>query len=296
MSRPPRCWPVTRRPRPPSTTRAAWPPAGQAAGGGRGRAGRHAGRPGRRRRPPRRPGPRGQPAGRPAEDGRGRAGRHAGPRAAADAPLDDPGRVGSLLAALQKADADEQAATLAAGYRRLHVRALPRARTATRISSVSDGRPTAPRPRHGAGTTWTYSLFPGHGDRRYQRNILPVRPTADRRIRKLSLDSSRPGRPELHCETQLSAPLLAIFSWTGQRSTGQQSLGPPLSGGRILPGLPRFRRPPPGMRVPVDPELATDDTRLYQFPRPAPARRRGIRTQADGDARGCRDAPPAQVL
>ena len=23
------------------------------------------------------------------------------------------------------------------------------------------GRPTAPRPRHGAGKTWTYGLFPG---------------------------------------------------------------------------------------------------------------------------------------
>jgi hypothetical protein len=33
-------------------------------------------------------------------------------------------------------------------------------RKTPRISSVSDGRPTAPRPRYGAGKTWTYGLFP----------------------------------------------------------------------------------------------------------------------------------------
>ena len=80
-SRPPRCWPATPPPTPPSTTRTAWPAAGQPAAGGRARAGRHAGRPGRRPRPPRQPVPRGPPAGQPAGGGRGRAGRRAaGPR------------------------------------------------------------------------------------------------------------------------------------------------------------------------------------------------------------------------
>jgi hypothetical protein len=49
---------------------------------------------------------------------------------------------------------------------------------ALRMSSVSDARPTAPRPRHGAGKTWTYGLFPDCGDR---EATLPVGllPTAE---------------------------------------------------------------------------------------------------------------------
>ena len=127
-SRPPRCWPG-RRPRPPRRPGRRGQPAGQPAGGGRARAGRRAGWPGTRRpRPPRRPGRRGQPAGQPAGGGRARAGRRAAARAAAHAPLDNPGGVARLLDSLRKAGAHEQAAALArsaAGGR--HVRALPRA-------------------------------------------------------------------------------------------------------------------------------------------------------------------------
>ena len=128
-SRPPRCWPATRRPRrprrpgrrgqpagqpagggraragrraagprppptPPSTTRTAWPPAGQPAGGGRGRAGRRAGRPGRRPPPSttRAPWP---ACWTPAAGGRGRAGRRAaGPRPGRPRRPRRPGRRG----------------------------------------------------------------------------------------------------------------------------------------------------------------------------------------------------------
>ena len=48
---------------------------------------------------------------------------------------------------------------------------------ALRISSVSDGRPTAPRPRHGAGKTWTYGLFsirPRRRNRRVDLNNPPA--------------------------------------------------------------------------------------------------------------------------
>ena len=89
------------------------------------------------------------------------------------------------------------------GCRRRECSGSSLGRKASRISSVSDGRPTAPRPRHGAGETWTYRLFPDCGDR---EATLPVGLPPPRRIRKVSLDSSLSGRPELHCEAQLSAP------------------------------------------------------------------------------------------
>ena len=190
-------------PTPPSTTRGRGPPAGPPAGGGRGRAGRRAGCPGRRPRPPRRPvrvaslldslreagadeqaaallardpaahvfldepGRRGPPAGRPA----GERARTSRPprwpsRAAAHAPLDDdPADVARLLDSLREAGAHEQAAALAdsAAGGRTCSGSFRRAAEAPRISSVSDGRPTAPRPRHGAGKTWTYGLFPTAG-------------------------------------------------------------------------------------------------------------------------------------
>ena len=195
----------------------------------------------RRPRPPRQPGRRGPPAGQPAGGGRGRAGRRAaGPRPAAHAPLDNPAGVASLLDSLREAGAHEQAAALLArdpaahaplddprrpwpacwtacgrrartsrpprwqaGCRRQACSGSSSSRKASRISSVSDGRPTAPRPRHGAGKTWTYGLFPDRGDR---EATLPVGLPPTRRIRKVSLDSSLSGRPELHCEAQLSAP------------------------------------------------------------------------------------------
>jgi len=37
------------------------------------------------------------------------------------------------------------------------------------ISSVLDGRPTAPRPRHGVGKTWTYGLFLARSGVRHRR-------------------------------------------------------------------------------------------------------------------------------
>ena len=373
-SRPPRCWPATRRPRRPRRPGRRGQPAGQPAGGGRARAGRRAGRPGRRPRPPRRPGRRGQPAGQPAGGGRARAGRRAGrPAAAAHAALDDPGGVavlldslreagaheqaaallardppptppsttraawpacwtacgrrartsrpprwppgppptppsttrppwpaagqpagggraragrraagprpgrprrprrpgrrGHLLDSLREAGAHEQAAALAAraaahaplddpaawpacwtacgrrartsrpprwpaGCRRPACSSSSSSRKASRISSVSDGRPTAPRPRHGAGKTWTYGLFPDRGDR---EATLPVGLPPTRRIRKVSLDSSLSGRPELHCEAQLSAPAprslhsdRTITSVHQQRPTHRVSVSAPL--------------------------------------------------------------------
>ena len=86
---------------------------------------------------------------------------------AAHAALDDPDGVARLLDRLREAGADEQAAVLASSScRRPACSGSSSSRKASRISSVSDGRPTAPRPRHGAGKTWTYGLFPGRGDRR----------------------------------------------------------------------------------------------------------------------------------
>ena len=93
-SRPPRCWPVTRRPRRPRRPGRRGQPAGQPAAGGRARAGRRAGRPGRRPRRPRRPGRRGQPAGQPAGGGRARAGRRAGRPGRRPRPPRRPGRRG----------------------------------------------------------------------------------------------------------------------------------------------------------------------------------------------------------
>src|SRR6266536_1898750 len=104
-------------------------PAGPAAGGRRARAGRRAGRPGRRPRPPRPPARRGLSAGPAAGGRRARAGRRA-----------DSSIVGRPACSSSSSS-----------------------RKAPRISSVSDGRPTAPRPRHGAGKTWTYGLFPAAG-------------------------------------------------------------------------------------------------------------------------------------
>ena len=81
-------------------------------------------------------------------------------RVAAHAALDNRGGVARLLDSLQRAGADEQAATLAARLPAPVCSSSSLCRTAPRISSVSDRKPTAPRPRHGAGKTWTYRLFP----------------------------------------------------------------------------------------------------------------------------------------
>jgi hypothetical protein len=65
------------------------------------------------------------------------------------------------------------------------------------------GACAAPRPRRGAGKTWTYGLFSDRGDR---EATSPAGLPPTRRIRKVSLDSSLSRRPELHCEAQLSTP------------------------------------------------------------------------------------------
>ena len=227
-SRPPRCWPGTRPPTPPSTTRTAWPACWAACG-----------RRARTSRPPRCwPGTR--PPTPPSttrtawpvllgslrEAGAHEQAAALASRAAAHAALDDPGAVASLLGRLREAGAHEQAAALLARDPAAHAalddpdgvallldrlreagahdqaaalagraaahaalddphgvaslldqpagsgRARPGRRAdrsaaapacsgssssskATGISSVSGGRPTAARPRHGAGKTWT---------------------------------------------------------------------------------------------------------------------------------------------
>ena len=167
-SRPPRCWPATRPPTPPSTTRTPWPACWTACG--------------RRARTSRSPRwPPGPPPTPPSTTRRAvailldslrQAGAHeqaaallaSGP--AAHAALDDPDCVASLLDSLRRAGAHEQAAALAARLPAAGMFALDfrsSSSKAPRISSVSDGRPTAPRPRHGAGKTWTYGLFPAAG-------------------------------------------------------------------------------------------------------------------------------------
>ena len=82
-------------------------------------------------------------------------------RAAAHAAPDNPWAVATLLDSLREAGADELAAALPPGYRRRACSGSSSSNKAPQITSVSDGRPTAPRPRHGAGKTWTYGLFPG---------------------------------------------------------------------------------------------------------------------------------------
>ena len=42
----------------------------------------------------------------------------------------------------------------------------------------------------------------------------------DCRIRKLSLDSTLPGCPELYCEAHVSSQSLATFGWTGHALNG----------------------------------------------------------------------------
>jgi hypothetical protein len=62
----------------------------------------------------------------------------------------------------------------------------------------------------------------------YQEMMPEARPMADRQIRKLSLDSTLSGRPELHCEAQVTDAADAIFTWTGQGE---------LCGVRVIPAV-----------------------------------------------------------
>ena len=79
-------------------------------------------------------------------------------RAAAHVPLDDPYAVASLLDELREAGAHEQAAALADRLPGRECSSSSASKETARIGSGSAGRPTAPRPRHGAGKTWTYDL------------------------------------------------------------------------------------------------------------------------------------------
>ena len=117
-SRPPRCWPATRRPRRPRRPGRRGQPAGQPAGGGRARAGRRAGRPRRRPRRPRRPGAVARLLDSLREAGADEQAAALAGRAAAHAPLDDPDAVARLLDSLREAGAHEQAAALAEPGRR----------------------------------------------------------------------------------------------------------------------------------------------------------------------------------
>jgi hypothetical protein len=82
---------------------------------------------------------------------------------AAHASLDNLFAVVFLLDRLRAAGAREQATALAGRLRRPACSGSSSTRTAPQISSVSDGRLTAPRPRHGAGKTWTYVLSSSAG-------------------------------------------------------------------------------------------------------------------------------------
>ena len=96
--------------------------------------------------------------------GRDRPGRRAG-RAAAHAPLDDPDGVAVLLDRLRRAGAADQAAALAAQLPAASMFGLYLEQEASadqfRFGREADGTPAAPW----AGKTWTYGLFPGRGDR-----------------------------------------------------------------------------------------------------------------------------------
>ena len=158
---------------------------------------------------------------------------------AAHAALDDPGFVGMLLHSLRAAGADEQAAALLARDPVAHavldnwdavdclldsleragaheqaaalVVRLPMAGMFAlflaykgladqfRFGREADGTPAAP---------WGWEdldlwLIPDRGDR---ESTLAAGPPLTRRIRKVNLDNPLPGRSELNCEAQLSAP------------------------------------------------------------------------------------------
>jgi hypothetical protein len=109
-----------------------------------------------------------------------------------------------LLDRPRAAGAHKQAATLASRLPAVSLFRLFLEQNGLADQFRSEREATAPRPRHGAERkTWTYGLFPRPRDR---EATLPVGLPSARRIRKVSLDSSLSGRPELHCEAQLSAP------------------------------------------------------------------------------------------
>ena len=124
-------------------------------------------------------------------------------RAAAHAPLDRMGFVALLLGSLGRAGAHEQAAALVDRFSGLGDFELDLKMKGLadqfRFGLEADKTPAAP---------WGWEnldlwLVPDRGDR---EATLPVGLPPTRGTREVSLDSSRSGRPELHCEAQLSAP------------------------------------------------------------------------------------------
>jgi hypothetical protein len=65
--------------------------------------------------------------------------------------------VASLLDRLREAGAHEQAAALTARLPAAGMSGLFLEQKGAADQSVPDGRPTAPRPRHGAGKTWRFA-------------------------------------------------------------------------------------------------------------------------------------------
>ena len=122
---------------------------------------------------------------------------------AAHVRLGDPRYVAYLLDRVREAGAHEQAATLTdrlptAGMFGLFLEQKGLADQFW-FGREADGTPAAP---------WGWEdldlwLVPDRGDR---EATLPVGRPPTRRIRKVSLDSSLSGRPDLHCEAQFSAP------------------------------------------------------------------------------------------
>jgi hypothetical protein len=125
-------------------------------------------------------------------------------RAAAHVALEDPGNVSQLLGGLQRAGAYEQAAKLVGrlpdgGLFRLFLKQTGLA-DQFRFGREADGTPATP---------WGWEdldlwLVPRPVGT--MRRPCPSAYRRLRRIRKVSADSSLSGRPELHCEAQLSAP------------------------------------------------------------------------------------------
>ena len=137
--------------------------------------------------------------------------------------LDDPYGVAELLDSLRLAGAHEQATALAGRLRRPACSGSSSTRTAPQISSVSDGRLTAPRPRHGAGKTWTYVFSPSAGTcctgaglsgmptRAGMRHGSPAH-GRQHRNRRDELNNTHPNRPSQFFEAQLAGGVVEEFN------------------------------------------------------------------------------------
>src|SRR6266536_3016906 len=119
----------------------------------------------------------------------------------------------------------------------------------------SDGRPTAPRPRHGAGKTWTYGLFPAAGTggtgtalsrapmwRSASQTTLPPDLTTARRAQRGRPPKSQPNsghflpgtsRPTLRAHGGGQLPRNLRLDRTPVARRGSRWSGPPLAGRRV---------------------------------------------------------------